>query len=99
MGLNATIMGTSVVMIAVVTGLIQNAFSKDTCWRNTTGKLSSRTPRQSWRVVVLFWVQGRAVMGGKQAPALFERLDKALSGGEGEELVKKVKVRSYGENW
>ncbi len=28
MGLNATIMGTSVVMIAVVTGLIQNAFSK-----------------------------------------------------------------------
>ena len=29
---------------------------------------------------------------GKQAPALFEQLEKALEGGEGEELVKKIKV-------
>jgi hypothetical protein len=30
---------------------------------------------------------------GKQSPALFEQLEKALSGGEGEELVKKTKVK------
>jgi putative sterol carrier protein len=28
---------------------------------------------------------------GKQAPALFEQLEKALAGGDGEELVKKIK--------
>jgi len=29
---------------------------------------------------------------GKQAPALFEQLGKGLGGGEGQDLVKKIKV-------
>lgn len=29
---------------------------------------------------------------GKQAPVLFEQLAKALEGGEGQDLVKKIKV-------
>lgn len=31
-------------------------------------------------------------MAEKQAPKLFDQLGKALAGGEGEELVKKMKV-------
>ena len=30
---------------------------------------------------------------GKQAPVLFEQLAKALEGGEGQNLVKKIKVK------
>ncbi len=35
-----------------------------------------------------------AAASTKAAPALFDQLSKALSGPEGEELVKKIKVRA-----